>query len=314
MRSRLVLVGALVAAAGCGASIQRPESLTQAQSLYQTLQSQGADRRAEGDMIRAKGAIDTAQNAFSQAQNQEYVNGIAAVALRMTQTAEASNERALAQRATDSLHDARLAKQLELAQAQGAAANARADSLRKAAEAANAQLGQAMQQLQSLVTEMTNIKETARGLVLSLSDILFDVGQATIKASAQNNIRQIAAVLKQYPSHHISVEGYTDATGGDAYNLKLSEARAAAVRTALISGGIDSTIITSHGFGKDNPVAANTTPDGRAANRRVEVIIEGAGLKDQTSGASNGATPAPTAPPAPNAPAQPARDSSGKPQ
>jgi outer membrane protein OmpA-like peptidoglycan-associated protein len=297
---RYALIAAAFALAACGASIQRPESLTQAQSLYQSLQSQGADRRAEGDMIRAKGAIDTAQNAFSQAQNQEYVNGIAAVALRMTQTAEASNARALAQRATDSLHDARMAKQLALAQAEGAAASARADSLRKAAEAANAQLGQAMQQLQSLVSEMTNIKETARGLVLSLSDILFDVGQATIKPSAQNNIRQIASVLKQYPSHHISVEGYTDATGGDAYNLKLSEARAGAVRAALVAGGIDSTIISSHGFGKDNPVAANTTPDGRAANRRVEVVIEGAGLKGQS-----------TAPAAPAAPA--AHDSAGKP-
>ena len=298
MRSRIVLIGALGLLVACGASIQKPESLTQAQSLYQTLQQQGADRRAEGDMIRAKGAIDTAQGAFSQAQNQEYVNGIAAVALRMTQTAEASNTRALAQRATDSLHDARLAKQLALAQAQGAAAQARADSLHKVAEAANEQLGQAMKQLQSLVSEMTNIKETARGLVLSLSDILFDVGQATIKPSAQNNIRQIASVLKQYPSHHISVEGYTDATGGDAYNLKLSEARAGAVRTALIGGGIDSTIISSHGFGKDNPVASNTTPDGRAANRRVEVIIEGAGLKDQSS--SSATTPA-------------AHDSTGKP-
>jgi outer membrane protein OmpA-like peptidoglycan-associated protein len=287
MRATLVVSCALLAA--CGASIQKPESLTQAQSLYQTLQSQGADRRAEGDMIRAKGAIDTAQNAFSQAQNQEYVNGIAAVALRMTQTAEASNTRVMAQHSADSLHEARLAKQLSISQAQGAAEKARADSLKQAAEAANAQLGQAMQQLQSLVSEMTNIKETARGLVLSLSDILFDVGQATIKAGAQKNILQIAAVLKQYPSHHISVEGYTDATGGDAYNLKLSENRAAAVRGALISGGIDSTIISSHGFGKDNPVAANTTPDGRAANRRVEVIIEGAGLKDQATVAHDSA-------------------------
>jgi len=288
MRSRVLLTGALAVLGACGASIQKPESLTQAQTLYQTLQQQGADRRAEGDMIRAKGAIDTAQNAFSQAQNQEYVNGIAAVALRMTQTAEAANSRAVAQRSTDSLHEARLAKELSLSRAQGAAAQARADSLHKVAEAANAQLGQAMSQLQSLVSEMTNIKETARGLVLSLSDILFDVGQATIKPSAQNNIKQIAQVLKQYPSHHISVEGYTDATGGDAYNLKLSEARAAAVRSELIVGGIDSTIISSHGFGKDNPVAANTTPDGRAANRRVEVVIEGAGLKDQTA---PGATP-----------------------
>jgi outer membrane protein OmpA-like peptidoglycan-associated protein len=299
MHRAIVLVG-LALIAGCGASIQKPESLTQAQSLYQTLQTQGADRRAEGDMIRARGAIDTAQSALAQAQNQEYVNGISAVALRVTQTAEATNARVLAQHSADSLRDVRYAKQLALAQAQGAAARARADSqaaradsLRKAAEAANAQLGQAMQQLQSLVSEMTNIKETARGLVLSLSDILFDVGQATLKPTAQKNIQQIAAVLKQYPSHHIAVEGYTDATGGDQYNLKLSMDRAASVRTALVGGGIDSTIISSHGFGKANPVASNTTADGRAANRRVEIIIEGAGLNDKSKAATGAPSPAP---------------------
>ncbi len=250
MIRRLVILAAVASVAACGASVQKPAALTQAQALYQTLQTQGADRRAEGDMIRAKGAIDTAQTAFTQAQNQQYVDGISTVALRAAQTAEASNARAVAQHSADSLRDARMTKQLAQAQAEGAAARARADSaqaradsLRKAAEAANAQLGQAMQQLQSLVSEMTNIKETARGLVLSLSDILFDVGQATIKPAAQKNIGQIASVLKQYPSHHIAVEGYTDATGGDPYNINLSQNRAAAVRTALIGGGIDSTII-----------------------------------------------------------------------
>lgn len=315
-RSRLVRVSrnglvlaAAVALAAC-ASTQKPASLTQAEQLYQTLLTQGADRRVEGDMIRAKAVLDTAQTAVAQAQGQEYVNGMSDVALRTAQTAQEDDQRAVAQRAADSLHEARLQKQLALAQAeqqnlqkQNVAANARADSLRKAAEAANAQLGQAMTQLQSLVTEITNLKETSRGLVISLSDILFDVGKATLKAGAESNVRKISAVLKQYPNHQISVEGYTDAQGSDAFNKKLSEDRANSVKQALIAGGVDPVLISSKGLGKANPVASNETAEGRQANRRVEIVVEGAGTLADTMnpGANPGNNPSASAPATPPA-------------
>jgi outer membrane protein OmpA-like peptidoglycan-associated protein len=308
-RSAVAAIALAVLASAC-ATTQKPASLTQAEALYHTLDSAGASRVVEGDMIRAKAQVDTAQSAVVQGQGQEYVDGISLVALRTVQTAAENAARVGAQRAADSLHEARLQKQLTLAdaqrrnlEAQNAVANARADSLRKAAEQANAQLGQAMGQLQSLVTEITNLKETSRGLVISLSDILFDIGKATLKPGAESNVRKISAVLKQYPNHQISVEGYTDAVGGDAFNQKLSEDRANSVKQALLSGGVDPVLISSKGLGKANPVASNDTPEGRQANRRVEIVVEGAGtIADQMESQRSGATPPDSAAHAPPPP------------
>jgi len=216
------------------------------------------------------------------------------------QIAQQNDQRVQAQRAADSLHEARLVKQLALAhatqqslEAQNVVANARADSLRKAADAANAQLGKAMSQLQSLVAEITNLKETSRGLVISLSDILFDVGKATLKPGAEASVRKISAVLQQYPNHQISVEGYTDSQGSDVFNQKLSEDRANSVKQVLIGGGVDPVLISSKGFGKAKPVASNDTPEGRQANRRVEIVVEGAGtIGDQVQAPAPASAPA----------------------
>jgi outer membrane protein OmpA-like peptidoglycan-associated protein len=204
----------------------------------------------------------------------------------------------MAMRASDSLKTARLNRLLSLTEAQrntlaqqqqlsqseiaalhlqNAAAEQRADSLRRVAEEANAKLNDALTQLRSLVAEITNIKETSRGLVISLSDILFDVNQATLKAGAANNVQKIAAILNQYPNYQISVEGHTDSQGSDTYNQSLSERRAAAVRMQLVAGGVAEGRITSKGFGESQPVASNDTPAGRQQNRRVEVIVLGAG-------------------------------------
>jgi outer membrane protein OmpA-like peptidoglycan-associated protein len=276
---------------GCASAAVIPAELTQAQSIYASLETQHAEQHVEGDMIRARAAIDTARAAVTQRENDLYVAGQAEIAFRTVQIAEAHFGRAIAQIATDSLQRLKLTRQLAAAQARqaalesqreelerkAAAANARADSLRRAADAANAQLEQAMGQLQSLVVEITDLKQTSRGLVISLSDILFDLGQASLKPGADANIRKISAVLKQYPDHQISIEGYTDSTGSDAFNQQLSENRARAVRDALVAGGLDSTAIAVHGYGKANPVATNTTPDGRQQNRRVEIVVLGAG-------------------------------------
>jgi outer membrane protein OmpA-like peptidoglycan-associated protein len=236
--------------------------------------------------------------ALAQNRSQKYVDGVAYIALRAAQTAEAEEARRMAMRASDSLKTARLNKLLSLTEAQrsalaqqqqlsqseiaalhvqNAAAEQRADSLRRVAEEANAKLNDALTQLRSLVAEITNIKETSRGLVISLSDILFDVNQATLKAGAANNVQKIAAILNQYPNYRISVEGHTDSQGSDTYNQSLSERRAAAVLQQLVAGGVSGDRITSKGFGESQPVASNDTPAGRQQNRRVEVVVLGAG-------------------------------------
>ena len=303
-------------AIGACATVKKPDNLTQAEAIYQALESRGGNESVEAEMIKTRQALDTARMSLTMNRSQQYVDGVSYVALRQAQTAEAEEHRRMAMRMTDSLKTARLNRLLSLSEAQKAqlaqqqqlsqeeiaalrvrssTAEQRADSLRRAVEEANAKLNDALMQLRSLVAEITNIKETSRGLVISLSDILFDVNQATLKAGAASNVQKIAAILNQYPNYNISVEGHTDSQGSDAYNQSLSDRRAAAVRMQLISGGVPEARITSKGFGESQPVASNDAPAGRQQNRRVEVIVLGAGKV--ADALKSGSTDTPRTPP-----------------
>ena len=314
------LAAGLAAAAllGACASVQKPDSLSRAEGIYERLASSGADTRVAGEMLRAREAISSAQVAVQRKQNDEYVGGLSHIALRAAQTAEAAEARIAARRAADSLQQARLQRLLTLSESQRAQlaqqqqlseqeiaalrernmlVSQQADSLRREAERANAALQQALQQLRSLVVEITNLRETSRGLVISLSDILFDVNKATLKPGAEANLGRIAAILKQYPDKRISVEGHTDSQGSDDYNMRLSQDRASSVRTSLVAGGVADSLIVARGFGESQPVATNDTPAGRQQNRRVEIIVLGAGTVADAAAAADSAAralPAPT--------------------
>jgi len=125
--------------------------------------------------------------------------------------------------------------------------------------------------------ELEKVADTQRagdGIIVTMRDkILFDVDSATVKPAAMVSLDKISAVLTKYPKTTITVAGHTDNTGRADYNLKLSERRANAVRFALAERGVGASRVTAMGFGADNPVASNTTPEGRAENRRVELHI-----------------------------------------
>jgi outer membrane protein OmpA-like peptidoglycan-associated protein len=301
----VVLLAALAAASACATT--RPSAeLAEARTIYQGLMASGADRQVEADLLRTNTAITDAEAAYTARKAQDDVDALGRIALRLAQTAEANHARLVAERTADSLRTARLRRLLTLSEAQRAdletkrqlseqemaALRQRADSLRMAAEEANRRLNEAVGQLRSLVAEITNLQQTQRGLVISLSDILFDVGKSTLKPGAQASIQRIAAVLTQYPQHQILVEGHTDATGGDDLNLQLSRDRASTVRSALVTGGVDGSKISAEGFGESRPVASNDTPAGRQQNRRVEIVIVGAGtVADAVGRDSTAATP-----------------------
>jgi outer membrane protein OmpA-like peptidoglycan-associated protein len=304
-----VLAGALTACA----TTARPGSIAQAQQIHDSLTAAGANRQVEGDLIRTRRAIAVADSAVDRSASQEVVDGLGQIALRHAQTAEARSAALRAAAQADSLRTQRLSTQLAQTEAQrqeasarAASEGARADSLRQVAEETGRRLNEALTNIRQLVTEITNLQETTRGLVISLSDVLFDVNRATLRTGAEQNVRRIADILRQYPNNQISVEGHTDATGADAYNQRLSEERAASVRAALVSGGVPAANITSRGFGKTQPVATNATAEGRQRNRRVEVVVLGAGsLADAARSQQPGqamspgvpATPLPTTPP-----------------
>jgi OOP family OmpA-OmpF porin len=314
MSAHPFILGVVLTVTAACATTRPSSELAEARTIHQGLISAGADRQVEADLLRANSAIAEAEAAFAARKAQEDVDALGHIALRLAQTAEANNVRVLAARAADSLRTARLERLLTLSEAQRAdlearrqlsdqemqtlrerrmLAEQRADSLRREAEDANRRLNEALGQLRSLVAEITNLQQTQRGLVIGLSGILFDVGKSTLKAGSQVSLERIAGVLTQYPQHQILVEGHTDATGSDELNLQLSRDRASSVRSALIAGGVAASKITAEGYGEARPLASNDTREGRQQNRRVEIVIVGAGTVADAARRDSPAAPPP---------------------
>jgi outer membrane protein OmpA-like peptidoglycan-associated protein len=144
------------------------------------------------------------------------------------------------------------------------------DAARAEAEARQSDLYEALQKLEG---RFASIKKTARGTIVSLADILFDFGKATLKRDVEFNLVKIATILEQYPEMKIAVEGHTDNVGSEEYNLELSEKRARAVADFMATQGLTADRLTVAGYGFARPVADNSTDEGRQKNRRVDLVI-----------------------------------------
>jgi outer membrane protein OmpA-like peptidoglycan-associated protein len=153
-----------------------------------------------------------------------------------------------------------------------------AEEQSEAAEAAAARSREAEERSQDLERELEELeaRNTDRGLVLTLGDVLFDTGEANLKPGAATTIDRLAQFMRDYPERSVRIEGHTDAAGSDDANLGLSERRAQAVREALLARGLDAARIATLGFGEARPIASNDTPGGRQQNRRVEIVVSDA--------------------------------------
>lgn len=178
------------------------------------------------------------------------------------------------------------------ASAEAAEARARAAEANKSAESANA----VRERLRSQLNSVLATSETARGLIVNMSDVLFDTGKYTLKPTTQISLAKVAGILQAYPGLKLQVEGYTDSVGSDMMNQKLSENRADAVKSFLIGQGVQPDNITSTGYGKSNPVADNGTSQGRAQNRRVQLVVSGDAIGVKESSPEAGGAPAPAPP------------------
>ncbi len=156
------------------------------------------------------------------------------------------------------------ARARRLAEAQGR----EADLARQEAELAAAAADSLRRQLENL-----QARETSRGLMFTLGDVLFEYGRSDLKAAALANLDRLVQFLGQYPDHTISIEGHTDSRGSEDFNIKLSQARAEAVREALIDRGVAADRLQAVGLGEAFPIAGNDLENGRQQNRRVEIII-----------------------------------------
>ena len=130
-------------------------------------------------------------------------------------------------------------------------------------------------QLMKQLSAVLQTRDTARGLVVNLSDVLFATGQHALRPEAREKLAKVAGIVASHPGLTIDVEGYTDSVGSDEYNQRLSEQRGTSVRDYFTQNGIAGNSVTSKGLGETNPVATNDTAAGRQQNRRVELVISG---------------------------------------
>jgi outer membrane protein OmpA-like peptidoglycan-associated protein len=173
-----------------------------------------------------------------------------------------SSARAAQRDARDSQRESDAARRdAEIAQRQSAASQLQASDADQRSRGLEVQLA------------ALNAKKTERGLVVTISEVLFDTDRAQIKPGARRSIDKLGAFLKEHPQRTALVEGYTDSTGSDSHNQELSSRRADAVRAALVELGVQSDRVSSHGYGEAFPVAGNDDAGGRQLNRRVEIIV-----------------------------------------
>ncbi len=231
-----------------------------------------AKAQAEAE-ARQRADAEARERAQAQLRAQAETERLAAERAKAEALA-AAQQAEQAKAAADQARAAALAEQQRLAaEAQKAQVQAQdADRARQQAEADRDRMREQLMQQLNMVLET---RESARGLIVNMSDVLFDFGKATLKPGTREKLAKISGILLAYPGLTLEVEGHTDSIGSDEYNQKLSEARANAVRDYLIGEGIKPDSITARGLGKSQPVASNSTPEGRQQNRRVEMVVSG---------------------------------------
>jgi outer membrane protein OmpA-like peptidoglycan-associated protein len=254
-------------------ALQRQEDEAQAQqratakqredaALDRARSEEAARKQAEIDRLMAEAARLSAERdrAAAEAARQ------AADAARLAADSQAQQARALADQAARD-------------KAAAEAARAAAESARVAAEAnaakAEHEKAELRDQLRQQLNQILETRESARGLIVNLSDVLFDTGSANLKPGTREKLAKVAGILLSHRGLKLQVEGHTDSVGSADYNQRLSENRASSVRVYLVDQGIAPTAIGTTGFGETMPVASNDTPTGRQQNRRVELVVSG---------------------------------------
>jgi len=233
-------------------------------------------------------AISTAEGKMAENEmeklNRETANIIAEKRTQEARVAqkEAENARLLAMSETE--RAAKAKKEAEEAQALAARAKAEAEQARMAARAEAERAAKAKAEADQLMRELSDLKakQTERGIVLTIGDVLFATAKADLSSDALRSVDKLADFLKKYPGRNVLIEGHTDSVGSEEYNLTLSERRADSVKESLTSRGIPEGRIATKGYGKKYPVASNDTAAGKQQNRRVEVIILNEGVKAET--------------------------------
>jgi outer membrane protein OmpA-like peptidoglycan-associated protein len=308
-----------------------PLELYEALNAVQIAEAGGADQYAADSMQTAKTALRNAQDLDSHKGDRKQTITYAREAVQAAEDARIITIRKLKEQDDAAQQQAKVQAQQQAQEAQQAAAQAnqaaqeqaeqRAEADRQAAAARQAQqqaelaaqqaqqasqqatqqAEQARERLREQLNAVLQTHETARGLIMNMSDVLFDFNKYTLKPEAREKLAKVSGILLAYPNLKLQVEGYTDNIGSDEYNQKLSEERADAVSEYLVSQSVQQANISAQGYGKSDPIADNSTNAGRAQNRRVQLVVSGAAIgiqEGQPGGQAGDAAPGPTATPA----------------
>ncbi|MGA3137046.1 MAG: OmpA family protein [Terracidiphilus sp.] len=228
------------------------------------------ERQAAADReAKAKAEAEASERARLEAQL------AAERAAREKAEAEAAQAAAQAEAEKQRLAAAQALAQQQAAQADAERARKQAEDAERARQQAEAEKGDLRKRLLDQLNSVLQTRDTARGLIVNMSDVLFDTGKYTLRAEAREKLAKISGIVLAHPGLNLEVDGHTDNVGSSEYNQLLSEQRAATVLNFLVQQGLPESSVNSRGFGMSQPVATNDTPEGRAKNRRVELVVTG---------------------------------------
>ena len=261
-----------------GADKYAPEIYSKAEASLKMMENSLAAKADKNAVIStARQTAQFSEDARALAVQRQEEERIAKEREDAAAKAKAEAEAKAAVEATEAKRkaDAEAQRQAELSaakeglmQAKEQAAKAEAERVRKAAEALRAQL---LEQFNRIL----ETRDTPRGLVVNMGDVLFDTGKFDLRSEAREKLAKLSGIVLAHPGLKLAIEGYTDSTGSDELNRKLSQDRADAVRGYLTEQGLPQDSVTAQGFGKSEPVADNNTAAGRQKNRRVEIVVSG---------------------------------------
>ncbi len=271
-----------------------PLEMYEARNAVEIAKSRGADKYASEIYSKAEGSLKMAENSLASKADKNATISTARQTVQFSEDARIltvqrqeeeriAKERDEAASKAKSEAEAKAAAEAAEAQRKAAAEAAEAKRLADAEIAAKEQAVQAAQrekqQLRARLLEQFNrvlpTSDTPRGLVVNMGDVLFDTGKSDLRSEAREALAKLSGIVLNYPSLKLNIEGHTDSTGSADLNQTLSEKRADAVRDYLIGQGLDARSLSAKGFGLNNPVADNSTTEGRQKNRRVEIIVSG---------------------------------------
>lgn len=271
----LTLTAAALLAA-CASTPLPNVNLTQAHSAYdQAAADPYVARSASKELSQAQQALIQADNAFRAGEDSGTVDHLAYLANQRVAVAVQTGRIAQSDKASSDAAAQRDRLVIESRTAQADAARTSAIRAQNEAAMARQQASVSQDQAAALAAQLADLKakQTDRGLVLTLGDVLFDTGKATLKPGAMRTTDQLADFLAKNPNRKVEIEGYTDSTGSESLNQELSLRRASAVRDSLAAKGVGAQRVEVRGLGEAYPVASNDTASGRQLNRRVEVVF-----------------------------------------